>query len=631
MVLRPGEILHKRYRIVEKRSSSKYGAVYRGWDIADKSQVAIKEMLLTDPGVARKFRTEARKYAAVDHPQIPAARDQFVIDEVMHYFITDYVDGVSLQELLGQYSQLPSELIIEALDGVGAPLTYLHEKGIIHGNVKPSNIRLNPAGQVFLVDYGFPGLDLPPADKRLAAPEMQQHNGYDFKVDIYSLGATLWTVLTGDRPPDPVQREAEMQPIPLAREINPNALPHLSLIANRAMSIDPDIRFGSVQSFVDGLHRPGSRSLDDASLAIDRDRPPSSHRLGNFSDLGTGSREMPQLRPQRRRREIQRRTLLGLASVFMIFVATVMLIFFFNQQELEGGDTASATATTESQVIAALTAVAPTITPTPNPTLGPTATPSPLISRSGMRMLYMPGGVFRYGNNDSERDEAPSLLINLDAYYIDETEVTNQQYRQCVEADRCSPPADGATYHDDYNWRSTAWDDYPVIFVTWAQADNFCAWRGTRLPTEAEWERAAGYDPYELKRSLYPWGEEFDGTRLNYCDGNCPKADRDFEFNDGHGDTAPVASFEEGRSPLGAYDMLGNVKEWVDDWYDRDYYESAPPQNPRGPAMGDAKSIRGGSWFSAPEDLLITTRDRLDPNVPLATVGFRCALPAAEQ
>ncbi len=628
MDLKPGEMLHKRYRIIEKLEASKYGAVYRGWDIADKNQVAIKQLRLTDPAVARKFRSEVRRFSAVKHPQIPAVRDQFVVGQSNHYMVSDFVEGVSLQSLVKQYMDLPSELIVSALEGINHPLTYLHEAGLVHGNIKPGNIRMAPNGDFYLVDYGFVGLDLPPADTRMAAPEMQAHNEFDFKADIYSLGATLFTLLTGDRPPDPVKREAEMRPMPLAREINPNALPHLSLIANRAMAIDPAVRHETIQVFMDGLNRPESRGLVDASIAIDRDAPPSSHRMGSFSDFSSGSREMPQLKPQRRRREIQRRVLIGLLSIFMIFLASVLAIAYFNQQTLDGGSVEAATATTESQVIAALTAVAPTITPTPLATLGPTPTPAPLVSKSGMRMLYMPGGVFRYGNNDGENNEAPSLLINLDAYYIDETEVTNQQYRQCVEENRCTEPGDGASYHDGYNWRSEAWDSYPVIYVTWAQADNFCDWRGTRLPTEAEWERAAGYDPVELKRSLYPWGEEFNGNNLNYCDGNCPKAERDFEFEDGHTDTAPVGSFPAGQSPLGAYDMLGNVKEWVDDWYDRDYYQEAPPQNPRGPAEGDAKVLRGGSWFSAREDLLVTRRDRLDPNVPLATVGFRCALPA---
>lgn len=627
MVLSPGDILHKRYRIVEKLASSKYGAVYRGWDVSEKNQVAIKEMILTDPTVARKFRGEVRKFSAVKHPKIPAVRDQFVLDDVNHYMVTTYVDGVSLQELLGQYNRLPSKLIIQALNDIGEPLEALHGKKLLHGNVKPANIRLTPAGDVYLVDYGFVGLDLLPADKRLAAPERQQHNEVDFKADIYSLGATLFTLLTGDRPPDPIQREVEMRAMPLAREINPDALPHLSLVASRATAVDPDIRFASVQSFVDGLHRPESRGFENASLAFDRDAPPKSHRMGNFSDSRTGSREMPQLKSQRRGREIQRRVFLGLASVFFIFLASVLAIAYFNQQTLDGGSVEAATATTESQVIAALTAVAPTATNTPNPTLGPTATPAPLISRSGMRMIYMPGGVFRYGNNDSEPNESPSILVNIDSYYIDETEVTNQQYRQCVEANRCQPLGNGATYHDGYDWRSSAWDDYPAIYVTWEMANNFCDWRGARLPTEAEWERAAGYDPTDLKRTLYPWGEEFDGTRLNYCDSGCPRADRDFEFSDGHGDTAPVGSYPEGASPIGTFDMLGNVKEWVDDWYERDYYEQAPPQNPRGPASGDAKVVRGGSWFTGVDELLITTRDRIDPNVPLATVGFRCALP----
>ncbi len=132
------------------------------------------------------------------------------------------------------------------------------------------------------------------------------------------------------------------------------------------------------------------------------------------------------------------------------------------------------------------------------------------------------------GNDESEkRDQQPSHLVHLDPYYIDETEVTNEEYAQCVAADVCTPPVSpNATTHKSY-YGDAAFDDYPVIFVSWYDADTFCNWREGRLPSEAEWEKAAGFDAYGRAQLPYPWGDDFDGTRFNYCDKNCPLDQRD--------------------------------------------------------------------------------------------------------
>src|SRR5690606_17678378 len=143
----------------------------------------------------------------------------------------------------------------------------------------------------------------------------------------------------------------------------------------------------------------------------------------------------------------------------------------------------------------ALTAVAPTTTPTPDPTSLPTPTPEPFLTSTGSRMLFMPGGLFRLGNDQGESDERPSRMVRMDPYYIDETEVTNGAYAQCVTAGACTPPAySRASFYPDY-YGNPEYDDYPVLYVNWYQADEFCTWREGRLPSEAEWERAASFDP----------------------------------------------------------------------------------------------------------------------------------------
>jgi formylglycine-generating enzyme required for sulfatase activity len=243
-------------------------------------------------------------------------------------------------------------------------------------------------------------------------------------------------------------------------------------------------------------------------------------------------------------------------------------------------------------------------------------------------MIFVPGAIFSMGSDEGERDEEPAHLVSMDAFYIDETEVTNGQYQLCVEAGNCRPPSRAnPTTHPAY-YGDPAFADYPVLFVNWYQANSFCEWRGARLPSEAEWEMAASYDPNQDVKLTFPWGDAFDGTKLNYCDINCPSANRDTEYDDGHKDTAPVGSYPDGRSPLGLYDMNGNVMEWVDDWYDSRFYETSTDTNPRGPTEGQFKSLRGGSWLSPRDQISVVARGSFDPLVIQANLGFRCALSA---
>jgi formylglycine-generating enzyme required for sulfatase activity len=238
-------------------------------------------------------------------------------------------------------------------------------------------------------------------------------------------------------------------------------------------------------------------------------------------------------------------------------------------------------------------------------------------------MVYVPAGNFTIGSDSGGSDEQPVHTVYLDAYYIDKYEVTNAQFAQFLSA--------GNSSHYNSSMRITqsgsaytaqsGYENHPVVYVDWNVAKAYCKWVGKRLPTEAEWEKAArGTDG-----RTYPWGEGIDGTRANYCDVNCAYSWKDSSVNDGYAETAPVGSYPAGVSPYGAYDMAGNVWEWVTDWYSSAYYSSSPSSNPQGPSSGTYRVLRGGSWFNVTLNLRVAYRLGLDPSARFDGVGFRCA------
>lgn len=217
-------------------------------------------------------------------------------------------------------------------------------------------------------------------------------------------------------------------------------------------------------------------------------------------------------------------------------------------------------------------------------------------------------------------NEQPAHPVTLTGFWIDQTEVTNRQYQRCVDTGACRLPEKvGSFTHESY-FGDPAYQDYPVVWVNWQQAADYCAWAGGRLPTEAEWEYAARGP----ESRTFPWGNTFDGTRLNYCDAGCASGVIDVRVDDGYPDTAPVGSFPEGVSWCGASDMAGNVREWVSDWFGG--YPLEMQVDPTGPPSGTSRIPKGGCWLDRPDDVRSANRGENAPDYTRHKVGFRCAM-----
>jgi formylglycine-generating enzyme len=223
-------------------------------------------------------------------------------------------------------------------------------------------------------------------------------------------------------------------------------------------------------------------------------------------------------------------------------------------------------------------------------------------------MILIPAGPFIRGTEKGGFDERPQRTLVLGGFLIDKFEVTNSQYAAFVAATghrKAGPPARYAK-----NMGRMRGINHPVVYVSWHDAQDYCAWKGKRLPTEAEWEKAMR----GVNGRLWPWGNVEVASAANWA-----RVDDGFEV------TAPVGTFKSDESPFGVRDGAGNVMEWVDDWYQENAYREAAESDPRGPEHGTYKVLRGAGYTSSGSDLRITSRSKMVPDFRDETIGFRCA------
>ena len=653
------------YRITEKIAQGGMAAVYRGVDRRLGRDVAIKLVLggrQYSEVFLKRFRREIRALGKLMHPHIVPLLDFGSIHGVP-YLVMPYLSGGTIQDTIGKVWDWydAAQIIIP----IGQSIAYAHSNGIIHRDIKPANILLTETGESMLSDFGLMKMLKEEQSADLTgsgmvgtpdymAPEQWVGEAVP-QTDIYALGIIFYVMITGHLP-----YEAASAPEIMFKHISESHVPprkhvpeipiEVEMVIERALRKDYQKRYATMAEFVSEVEQLTSRlhSREMTSHSKSLSRKPG--QVGKFQWMAF----------KLRLRNLPTWVWAGIVFFILAFIGILSLYFisqnFINWQDgVATAQVAGVSTTTPDQVALAdepLMAVTETafLANTLDPIMASTGTPQPLTSTGTqtitatstttpsatkdaslgigstrvspvdeMVLMYIPEGSFEMGareeDEEAKDDERPRHTVYLDAYWIDQTEVTVGQYIQCVDAGACTKPIKVDSRTRGFYFGNDLFLNNPVINVSWYQANEYCLWAGRRLPTEAEWEKAA---TSQQQNGLYPWGSRMDCSLANYHQGpgGCK------------GDTSPVSDYPNGASLYGVLGLAGNVWEWVSDWYDAEYYGKSPEENPTGPNLGSYNVTRGGTFSNAPTSLRITNRGLNAPNVYKDNGGFRCVMGA---
>lgn len=659
--LSTGMVLNNRYRIVKRIAQGGFGAIYRAWDVNLRRPCALKESLGAQEVVREQFMREASILAGLTHPNLPRVIDFFDIPGQGHYLVMDFIEGQDLNEMIeARRGPLEESQVLPWMMQICDALIFLHAQKppIIHRDIKPANIKINESGQAILVDFGIAKIQQSGQNTALGAravtpgyspPEQYGQGATDVQSDVYALGTTIYTLLTGKVPPDSVDIMAGIyappQPI---KSVNPKVSEGISNVIEHAMQLDKARRFANMQEFKAALVQPNTVSSFPATVSASVNSAPAPTVV--FAEQAEQPRRdtvPPIVQPGIQPTSIQPEKTgkrsgciwIGVIGVLLIIILGSILgggwMLFGDQfssfpgktpiaedvaktieaAEAETLDSTATTALENTPTIPPASTQAPATKapeatkaspPTDAPTKPPTASlgigSTKVSEKDGMTLLYVPAGKSPMGASSADsqalNNEKPLSEITLDAYWIDQTEVTNAMFAKCVADGGCAEPRKMVGTDRNHYYDNPDMADYPIIYINWNNASDYCEWAGRRLPTEAEWEKAArGED-----NRVYPWGNE----KLS-CDlANYWAWDYYDTWNERAGEPKgcsqgpqKVGSYSRGASPYGALDMLGNVGEWVADWYQGDYYSIRPDINPKGPVSGQYRVVRGlMGWFT---------------------------------
>jgi serine/threonine-protein kinase len=621
-----------RYQILETLGAGGMATVYKAYDIRLEREVAIKvirrESFPSDEmeTLLKRFEREAKSLGGLSHPNIVGVID-YGDYEGLPYLVMVYLSGGTLKDRLGK--PIPWREAIQMIIPIAHALEYVHSQNIINRDVKPSNILLTETGQPMLTDFGLVKLfgqqekdstGLTSSGTGLGTPDYmapEQWTGEPTaQSDLYSLGVVLYEMITGHRPytadtPAGVLLKQATESLPLPKQYIPDLPKDVESVLLRALAKDPNDRYSDMHTFIEELQ----------NLLAGREVIASTFKTSRLRDQMTGKVKRiqgsdPQSSPQKK--------FIFPALIITAIGAFVLLLALGGGYWLltTPGILSPISTPTQRQALPSPTeipftatlppTIMPTITPTEEASL-PTETPIPEEIRDikNVPMRLIPAGEFTMGSDDTgDVGSRPAQEVYVDAFYMDKFEVTNEMYDACVYAVECRRPQQGGSATRNTYFANPVYASFPVLYVDWKMANTYCEWRGARLPTEAEWEKAArGTDA-----RLYPWGnDEPDCNLANHV--GCVA------------DTTPVDQHEDGQSPYGIYGMAGNVWEWTSTLF-KPYPYKADDGREDPDSLGE-RIARGGSWHvfgGNSGNVRADTRLKLDPGYFGGYVGFRCVI-----
>ena len=623
-----------KYEVERELGKGGMGAVFLARHRVLDMKVAIKTIHTLDPASRAWFVKEGLALAKLSHANVVRVLDAGE-EGGIPYLVSEFVEGEPLSGVIRREAPMPAARAIGMVRPILEGLSHLHQKGVLHRDLKPDNILVTPDGGLKIVDFGLAHVGGAPDSSKTQvgvvmgtpdyiSPELACGKPADARSDLYAVGVILFQMLSGHVPfagkslPEILMQHIGTPP-PDLRSVRADVPEAVAAVVARALAKEPQQRWGTAREMLSAL----DSAPDDTRRAV---------RQGPVPKAPAAPPAAPPVPPPAPRSGTPLKVLAVLVSLLI-----VKALATHHRKVKE----AQASAAAPSATIAA-----------PSPSASPsTPAPSPAAFQPGQGaaldpddMVVIPAGAFQMGEAPDEaaprpglrgvlnrrgrgvhqRSEEPVHSVYVDAFRIDRREVTRARFQRFVENTGYVTDAEKRGFSVMFengrrlevrglSWRhplsaqgSAEWrPDLAVTHVSWNDAQAFCSWAGKRLPTEAEWEKAARGG---LVSALYPWGDEAPYRRAWYA------------IRDGAHDV--------GRWPpngYGLFDVAGNAVEWCADWFDPQYYKFGPERNPRGPAIGAKRVMRGGAWYMDGETGRCAWRGAAVPESSHWGTGFRTA------